>query len=398
MPSTMSHAKGPEDVEELAARLDREFDEFLDKMIKQSDAKRQSGTQVQTYEEIAAELENHPAFLKEVDPSKPLHPALEALQALKYESEDPTMCAESFKEDGNILFKKKDFKTAIDNYTEGIKSKSPDKLLNAILYSNRAAAQFQQRNFGYALQDCVISCKFKPDYIKAYVRGTQCCLELKKFSEAVIWCEAGLKLDPKNEKLSAIKTKAIKLKKVQDRDLRKQQLIEKKEEEAEQILLDKIQQRGIKLATLKESGETEISKALTLKDLEGHNPGGAKVHMDEHGFLNWPVLFLYPEYSQSDFIERFCENSCFFHHICHMFGEESVPWDEERKYQPKNIEIYFQEFNTDVLYRIPPKKTLAEILPHKKFYIIGGTPSFILLIAKSKFQEEFLKNYELKSL
>lgn len=69
------------------------------------------------------------------------------------------------------------------------------------------------------------------------------------------------------------------------------------------------QQRGIKLATLKESGETEISKALTLKDLEGHNPGGAKVHMDEDGFLNWPVLFLYPEYSQSDFIERFCESS-----------------------------------------------------------------------------------------
>ena len=54
------------------------------------------------------------------------------------------MCAESFKEEGNILFKKKDFKTAVDNYTGGIKSRSPDKLLNAILYSNRAAAQFEQ--------------------------------------------------------------------------------------------------------------------------------------------------------------------------------------------------------------------------------------------------------------
>ena len=54
MPSKMSLAKGPENVEELAARLDREFDEFLDKMIKQSHDRRQSETQKQTYEEIAA--------------------------------------------------------------------------------------------------------------------------------------------------------------------------------------------------------------------------------------------------------------------------------------------------------------------------------------------------------
>lgn len=398
MPSTMSNAKGPEDVEELAARLDREFDEFLDKMIQQSNEKRQSGGNVQTFEEIAAELESHPAFLKEIDPSKPLHPALEALQALKYESEDPTMCAESFKEEGNVLFKKKDFRTAVDNYTQGIKSKSPDKLLNAVLYSNRAAAQFELHNFGYALQDCIIACKFQPDYVKAYVRGTQCCLELKKFSEAVTWSGAGLKLDPKNEKLSAIRTKAIKLQKMHNRDLRKQQLAEKKEDEAEQILLDVIQKRGIKLVKLKESGETETCKALTLKDLEGHNSGGAKVHINEDGSLNWPVLFLYPEYTQSDFIESFNENNCFIDHIHHMFGEENVPWDEERKYHPDKMEIYFQDVNTEILCCFSPEKSLAEILPHKRFYIIGGTPSFILLVKGSKFKEEFLKKYQLKYL
>ena len=69
------------------------------------------------------------------------------------------------------------------------------------------------------------------------------------------------------------------------------------------------QKRGIKLASLNESGETKISKALTLKDLEGHNPGSAKVHVNEEGFINWPVLFLYPEYSLSEFIESFCENN-----------------------------------------------------------------------------------------
>ncbi len=33
------------------------------------------------------ELNQHPAFIKEFDPSKPMSPAMEALMALKYESD-----------------------------------------------------------------------------------------------------------------------------------------------------------------------------------------------------------------------------------------------------------------------------------------------------------------------
>lgn len=53
--------------------------------------------------------------------------------------------AEAFKEDGNVEFKKKRYDIAVDNYTAGIKIKCPDKTLNAVLYSNRAAAQFYKR-------------------------------------------------------------------------------------------------------------------------------------------------------------------------------------------------------------------------------------------------------------
>ncbi len=50
--------------------------------------------------------------------------------------------AEAYKEDGNKNFKLKKYRLAIDNYTEGIKCKSRNKELNAVLYCNRAAAQF----------------------------------------------------------------------------------------------------------------------------------------------------------------------------------------------------------------------------------------------------------------
>ena len=54
--------------------------------------------------------------------------------------------ADSYREEGNDLFKKKDYRVAIENYTEGIKSKSPDRVQNAVLYTNRAAAQFRLGN------------------------------------------------------------------------------------------------------------------------------------------------------------------------------------------------------------------------------------------------------------
>ena len=50
--------------------------------------------------------------------------------------------AEAYKEDGNYEYKRKNFKEAITAYTEGIKIKCDDAGLNAILYTNRATAQF----------------------------------------------------------------------------------------------------------------------------------------------------------------------------------------------------------------------------------------------------------------
>jgi len=50
--------------------------------------------------------------------------------------------AEAYKEDGNHEFQKKKYRIAIDNYTEAIKCRCPDRKLNAVLYTNRAAAQF----------------------------------------------------------------------------------------------------------------------------------------------------------------------------------------------------------------------------------------------------------------
>ena len=50
--------------------------------------------------------------------------------------------AEVYKNQGNNEYNENNFNNAIDFYTEGIKVNCKDEELNAILYSNRAAARF----------------------------------------------------------------------------------------------------------------------------------------------------------------------------------------------------------------------------------------------------------------
>ena len=50
--------------------------------------------------------------------------------------------SEVYKNEGNDEYNKKNFNNVINYYTEGIKVNCKDKELNAMLYSNRAAAHF----------------------------------------------------------------------------------------------------------------------------------------------------------------------------------------------------------------------------------------------------------------
>lgn len=57
--------------------------------------------------------------------------------------------AKSFKQDGNEFYEEKDYHNAIECYTRGIKEKSSDVTLNAILYCNRSAAQYRLGNIDW---------------------------------------------------------------------------------------------------------------------------------------------------------------------------------------------------------------------------------------------------------
>lgn len=78
------------------------------------------------------------------------------------------------------------------------------------------------------------------------------------------------------------------------------------------FFLPPLQERNIKLVFEPSNEEEEISDGLAEISLDGFhsdNATGAKVQLDADGNLKWPVLFLYPEHEQTDFIAAFHENS-----------------------------------------------------------------------------------------
>ncbi|XP_041647409.1 tetratricopeptide repeat protein 4 [Cheilinus undulatus] len=359
------------------------------------------------------EFDKIPMFMKtapeEIDPKE--YPELACLQAIIHdEDRTPEEQAKALKDEGNSFFKEKSYEKAILCYTVALKKKCGDQELDTVLLTNRAAAHFHLGNMRSAFNDAVSAKKIKPDHLKALIRGAQCCIELRNFAEALQWCDEGLKAHPTDKKLLELRAKADKLKRAAERDARKAKAKEKKLHGAKEALLAAIKDRGIKLQQPVKSpphgsdsedevdGSSAAISQLSLDGLSSQEVTGAQVFLDEQGSLHWPVLFLYPEHQQSDFISAFCENNCFIDHLAVMFGEELPPWDVDQKYHPQNLQLYFEDGQNETLYQVHPETPLLKVLQHKRFTVKGGTPSFIILVNGSTFKKQFLTEKKVKGL
>jgi len=91
------------------------------------------------------------------------------------------------------------------------------------------------------------------------------------------------------------------------RDKRKQERTEKKSDKEDEKLLETISRKGINLEL------TNDKQKLELRDLEPQVPqiAQSRVHFDEKDKLVWPVMILYPETQQTDFIQNFHEDTLY---------------------------------------------------------------------------------------
>lgn len=367
--------------QELAAKLDAELDDFINGLEKKAYTE---GWPEDRWEE---EMEKHPFFMtKAPEPGEELSPLMEGIQQLKYDENEntPEDLAKAYKDDGNFNFKCKKYRRAIIAYTEGLKKKCTDNEINAQLYNNRAASNFFLENYRSSLNDCLAALKLKENYPKALNRAAECLFHLKKFDECIKYCDKIIASSTDDKAIKELRSKAVTAMKVADRDRRRQQVTEKKEEMKGLQLLETVRSRNIKF-------KGKDSSVLKLSDLEPQFPEAVRSHVqiDENGRLIWPVIFMYPEYKLTDFIQAFHEDEIFENMLCEVFAE-SPEWDHEKKYVPEKVKVYFEDEN-EQMHNIPKQWTLAKALTHSKYILQGGTPGFVILVSGSDAEKLYVK-------
>lgn len=133
------------------------------------------------------------------------------------------------------------------------------------------------------------------------------------------------------------------------------------------------------------------------------------VYIDEETKeLHWPVMFIYEEHMQRDFIADMCESDTFQQHLEVMFPKgQYQPWDVDKKYEHDKLEIYFICYHVYPLVlgkgKNPPSDSsrkrkvkvrqtteLRKVLTHRD-YVVPGFPVFYVVVADSPFKEKFIK-------
>ncbi|KAK0082164.1 hypothetical protein PV325_010942 [Microctonus aethiopoides] len=372
---------------ELAAKLDNELDEYINNLEKKSYTE---GWPEDRWQE---EMEKHPFFMKQTpELGTEVSPLMEGLQQLKYGEDDntPEELATNYKDDGNFNYKHKKYRLAILSYTEGIKTKCKDDSIRAQLYNNRAAAHYMLKNYRSSLNDSKQAMKLQPDYPKAHVRAANCSYHIKNYDDCINFCHDYLtKYVEENKEISNLLINATSARKKEQCQARLKAKREKMEEKEENLLVEAINARGINV-DLPDSRTT-----FELKDLEPQIPHLAehRVRFDSNNKLFWPVMILYPETMQTDFIQNFHEDTTFIDQLEELF-DEPPQWDIGHRYTLSNLNIYFEGKNKQSIHKVDVNQTLGIILENEQFVLRGGTPSFLVLIASSDAEKRFLNNYK----
>ncbi|CAL7935579.1 unnamed protein product [Xylocopa violacea] len=370
---------------ELASKLDAELDEYINNLEKKSYTE---GWPEDRWEQ---EMEKHPFFMKKApEPGEELSPLMEGLQQLKYGEDDntPEELANNYKEDGNFNYKYKKYRLAILSYTEGIRTKCSDNDLMAQLYNNRAAAHLMLRNYRSCLNDCKLALKLKPNYKKALNRAAICCFHIKDYDQCIDLCDRLLDEFSVDLEVSNLKSQAIAARERLKRDKRKQDRLEKKLNKEEDELISIIQSRGVHLELI------EGKRSPDLKDLEPQVPqiAQSRVHLDAQNKLIWPVMILYPEVQQTDFIQNFHEDTLLMEQLEELFNEPPE-WDSQKRYTPQNVNVYFEGKDKCSLHKVNLCYSLGKILQDRRFIVRGGTPAFLIFVKSSEAEKRYLDNY-----
>ncbi|KRY46451.1 Tetratricopeptide repeat protein 4 [Trichinella britovi] len=309
---------------------------------------------------------------------KPMSEAMQALQALKYGSDQPPEeLAMEYKIDGNEWFLKGKYDTAIKSYTEGIKLHCSDKNLNSILYANRGAAHFLLKNFRSCLKDCSRAKMLNPTHKKAIKRGAA----FDWLQELKAQASSDSELDEVMSLETAIaeqRNARFELEKLREREA------EKEANESTSLFIAlthrRVKFKGKKLQ-LGNFKVTDFEIPLLAES--------CRVHLKD-GFLLWPVLFRNAEHESLGLIKDFHEQLKFEEQLQEMAKEDPF-------YNPLDVELYFYScLEPDTLVFVPLGQKLGAALSHEHYEISDNLPDFYCINKTTSYHAQFLTGMKMQ--
>jgi Ca2+-binding EF-hand superfamily protein len=327
---------------------------------------------------------------------------LEALEAMRTTPEERALRS---KDKGNDALKhgKGGILKAIQHYTEGLDERCEEAPLNATLHANRAAAELMLKNWGKALADVLVALGSgalpAASVAKVARRGASAAVKVGKLDEAERLLSTGEEAlstgaPEKGAEAEAAEMAKLRATVAEVREERRQKaLVDAAYAHQRKVTAEAITRRGYDVGDF-------VNETLRAQCV-GETAGARVWYDDEADELHWPLLLLYPEPAQSDFIQDVCEADALQPHLVEMFGEHgelAPPWDTEGKYAVERLVAYaaFPDPEGDgaaeVAYELAVHKPLlAQLLKLQPVgYRIPGIPMVTVLVRGSEYERLFL--------
>jgi len=280
----------------------------------------------------------------------------------------------SLKESGNKGYKlgPSRWDDALIYYQQALDIQCDDKVLNASIHSNRALIFLKQKQYGRCVKECKRAYALDPSNVKVSFRAAKALKGLKKYKDALEWCQHHVDNDKIAELETSIK-EALALKEKKEEEARLKLEAEKKEKElVAKSIETTLKSRGYRFG--EDRFRTAGSYPKLIELFEGRTHGSPPE-------LSFSVMLIYEEVSQSDLIKAFRELDTFQEHLDMMFPpkSQSPSWDPDSNFRSDNVKVYFKKNNGGKEKSVLLSSTtrLAKVL-RRKDYVIPRIPVFFV--------------------
>lgn len=201
------------------------------------------------------------------------------------------------------------------------------------LWGNIAAANLQLKNNRSAAEAADHALDLWAGNLKALYRKAKACVELRRFQDAMAAAQRGLGIDADSKELKKL-----------IRVAQKRFGEERKRQEAKAALALKRQQPVSELWDICRTAGAQLGPPdRSMAERAGnHALGSARPARTEEG-VAWPLLFLYPEYAQSDLIQAASGGDMLAEWVAQVLpeaGEGRVEWDERGDYVGSKMQLF----------------------------------------------------------